>query len=280
MPGRVSGVRAAGAVKLLTPLRDNRDFRMLWVGRGASFLGSEFTRVAVPFQVYRITGSSLAVGLVALAELVPLLVFSMVGGVLADSRDRRQILIRCHVGLAVVSGLFALNASLDRPRLWALFVLAAAAAALSSLSVPAVTALVPRLVPTEQFPAAAALQAAYANLGFILGPPLAGVVIASLGLSAAYLIDMASFLLAIGTLVAMRTTGAAGGADRVSLRAVAEGFRFLRGRPVLQGTYLLDFDAMVFGMPTALFPALVVTRFHGSARVLGLLYAAPAAGAA
>lgn len=276
-PGLLPRVR--GLALDIQPLRDSPQFRLLWIGRGVTFLGSQFTRVAVPYQVYRMTGSSLAVGLVALAELGPLLVASFLGGALADAGDRRRLLIRTDLAQLVVAGLLGANALLPTPRLWAVFALAAAGAGLNALGVPARTALVPRLVAADQLVAAASLQALYGSLGFIVGPSLAGLTIAGAGLPAAYLVDAATFAVAIGCALAMTPQPPSHDSERLSFHQLTEGWRFLRGRAVIQGTYLVDFVAMVFGMPMALFPALAAQRFGGSPRVLGLLYSALAVGA-
>ena len=283
-PGR-AGV--LGLVRMLaidfSPLRTSREFRLLWSGQVVSFLGSQITYVALQFQVYELTRSSLAVGLMALCELVPLLTMAFVGGTLADAVDRRKLVLRVEALLALVPlGLF-LNVTVGEPRIWPLYVLAAVAAGLDGLGRPSLWALLPRLVPKEQLPAATALHSLYVNLGAVAGPATGGFVVAGLGLRGTYALDVVTFLVSLCTLAAMKATPPPADAERPSLRSLAEGFRYARSRPVLMGTYLIDYNAMIFGMPTALFPALAFERFghHGMApaTVLGLLHGAPYAGA-
>jgi MFS family permease len=279
--GGLSGLLRRHAIDL-TPLR-TREFRLLWSGQAVSFVGSQITYIAVKFQIYDLTHSSLAVALMALCELVPLLVMSFVGGALADAVDRRKLFLRAEVALTFVSVFLLANALLDRPLLWPIYVLVAFAAGLDGLGRPSLWAMLPRLVPKEQLPAATALHGVYVNLGAVAGPAVGGLLIATLGVRGTYAIDVASFAVSLVTLRLMKATPPPDDADRPSLRSVVEGFRYARSQPVLMGTYLLDFNAMVFGMPSALFPELAATRFAGSgldkATVYGLLAGAPAAGA-
>ena len=279
--GGASGLLRRHAIDL-SPLR-HREFRLLWSGQATSFLGSQVTYVAVKFQIYEITKSSLAVALMALCELVPLLAMSFVGGALADAMDRRRLFLRAELALTLVTvGLLA-NAVLDRPLLWPIYVLVAFAAGLDGLGRPSLWALLPRLVPKEELPAATALHSLYVNLGAVAGPAFGGLLIATIGLPGTYALDVASFVVSLVTLRLMNATPPPDDAERPSLRSVVEGFRYARSQPVLMGTYLVDFNAMIFGMPSALFPELADTRFRGSgldnATVYGLLAGAPAAGA-
>jgi len=260
----------------LTPLRNFRDFRLLFFGQAVSFTGSMITYVAVPFQVYTLTGSSLAVGLLSLAELGPLLVAALVGGALADARDRRRMVQLTELGLATISGVLLLNAVLPRPQLWILYVAAALAATLDGLQRPSLDALVPRIVPREEIPAASALSSLRMNLGMVLGPPLGGLLIALAGLPATYAVDLISFAASLVALRLMRAVPPPPQAEPPSLRRIMEGLRYARSRPELLGSYLVDINAMLFGMPIALFPALASR--YGGASVLGLLYAAPSVG--
>ncbi|HWX25447.1 MAG TPA: MFS transporter [Vicinamibacteria bacterium] len=261
----------------LRPLKASRDFRLLFMGQFVSFAGSMITYVAVPYQVYTLTKSTLAVGLLGLAELLPLLVLAFVGGALADAADRRRLVLLTEATLAVISALLAANALLPRPSLAAIYVLAGTAAGVAGLQRPAREAMVPRLVDRELIPAAAALSSVRGCVGMIGGPAVGGLLIASTGLPATYMVDVASFLVSLATLFMMSTVPPPTGAARPSLRSVLEGFRYARSRQELLGTYLVDMVAMFFGMPQALFPALAQT--FGGGRALGLLYAAPAAGA-
>jgi MFS family permease len=180
-------------------------------------------------------------------------------------------------GLLLSSAGLALNALAAHPRVWVLFCAAALMAALDGLQRPSLEALVPRLVPRDELPGAAALQSLRGNVGQLAGPALGGLLIAGAGLPVAYLVDTASFAVSLLVLGLLRAAPPPPEAERPSLRGIADGLRYARGRQDLLGTYLVDVVAMLFGMPMALFPAIAL-RF-GGARTLGLLYAAPAAGA-
>jgi MFS family permease len=261
----------------LRPLRASRDYRLLFIGQFVSFLGSLMTFIAVPYQVYALTGSTLKVGLLGLAELVPLVLLAFVGGALADSSDRRSLLLRAEVAHALISLLLVLNALLGKPSLAAIYILSGAGAGISGLKQPAREAMVPRLVERDLIPAAAALSAFRGSVCMIGGPALGGVLIASFGLPATYLVDVVTFLFSLGTVFMLRTVPPPPGAERPSLSGVVDGLRYARSRQDLLGTYLVDMVAMFFGMPQALFPALAAGFGGGSA--LGALYAAPAVGA-
>jgi predicted MFS family arabinose efflux permease len=263
----------------VTPLRESREYRLLYSGQMVSFLGRQLTVVAVPVQVYRLTHSSFMVGMVSLVALGPLVVFSLAGGAVADAVDRRKLLLVTTVLLSLTSAGLALNAQRHHPALWPLFVLTALAAGLSGVDQPTRAATTPRLVRRELFPAAAALGQILIQTGQVAGPAVAGLLIARVSLAAAYWIDVATFGAAIATLLLMQPLPPEAGGTPVGLRSVAEGIRYLRGKRILQSTFLIDIDAMVFGMPRALFPALGATVFHGGATAVGLLYAAPGAGA-
>jgi hypothetical protein len=275
----VTGRRPARRLLIdVTPLRRSRDFRALITGETVSVLGTQLTAVAVPYQVYQLTRSSLAVGLVSLAQLFPLIIGSLVGGSVVDAVDRRRLLLvveslaaACSVGLAV-------NADLT-PALWPLFVLPALAAALSGFDSSARNAMVPNMVRRSEVSTANAMFQALFQLGAVAGPAAAGLLLAGPGIRVVYWMDVASFgasLLAV-FLISPQPPGRGG--RRPGLRSIVEGFAFLRGRQAIQGAYLIDINAMVFGMPRALFPALASTVFGGGAATVGFLYAAPGAGA-
>jgi len=266
------------AVIDLGPVRRHRDFRLLVAGRGVSFLGSMVTYVAIPYQVYNLTGSSLLVGLLGLAELGPLLVTAFLGGALADAVDRRRMVRLTELALAAASAVLLLNSVLPSPQLWLLFVTAAVMAALDGLQRPSLEALEPRLVEHDELPAAGAISSLVMTAGMVGGPALGGGLIALIGLPATYGFDVATFGVSLATLAFMRAVPPPADAPRPTLRSVAEGFRYARSRPELLGTYGVDMVAMFFGMPNALFPALAA-KLGGGAGLLGLLYAAPAAGA-
>jgi MFS family permease len=260
----------------VSPLRDFRDFRLLFIGQAVSFAGSMITYVAVPFQAYALTHSSLVVGIVSLTELVPILVMSFVGGALADAVDRRRMVRITEAAQCTITALLVVNAALPHPQLWVLFLAVAAAAATDSLQRPSLDALVPRIVPGDSLTAASALEGLRGNLGHVLGPPVAGVLIATVGLPVTFGVDVATFLVSLTALGLMRAVPPPPGAETVSFRAMVAGVRYALQRKDLLGSYLIDMNAMFFGMPLALFPQ-IATGFGGPA-VLGLLYTGPALG--
>jgi MFS family permease len=262
----------------LTPLKVSRDFRRLFVGQAVSEVGTEITLVALPFQVYALTRSTLAVGLLGLCELVPMFALSIVGGAMADAIERRRVLLVVHAILALLSLGLAANAAADSPAVWPLYAFAAAAASGWALVAPALRAWPARLVGPELLPSAFALGWGYSSVAMLLGPALGGVLIGAIGLTGVYLFDVASFGVALVALWSMRPSPPAEDSPPFGLGAIREGLRSLKGKRVLQCTYLADLNAMVFGMPMALFPA-VGERLGGGSRLVGLLYAAPAAGA-
>lgn len=282
-PRRSRGQRARPPLgRLLVdvePLRVSRQYRLLWSGQVVSNIGTQLTAVAVPLQAYDLTGSSLVVGLLGLAQLGPLLVFSLLGGSIADAFDRRRVLLVTQVLLAVTSAGLALNALHGHSKLWLLFLLSALAAGVSGIDMPTRSAVVPGLVPARQLPAALALQQIMWQVALVAGPALAGLIIARASISAAYWADVGTFVVATVAVLAMRPLRPAADHARVGLRSVAEGFRFLRGRRALQGTFVIDVNAMVFGMPRAVFPELAAKVFGGGATTVGFLYAAPGVGA-
>jgi MFS family permease len=258
------------------PLRRHRDYRLLWIGRAVSLFGSEITYVAIPYQVYAITGSVAVVGLISLVELAPLLASAVLGGAFADAIDRRRMMLLTELGLAACSAVLVANALLTDPKLWVLFVVAALAASLTGFQRPSLDALTPRLVPRDELIAVGALDQLRWTFGTIGGPAIGGVLIAAVGVGGVYAIDIATFLFSLVMLRLMRAVPPPAGAERPSLRRIAEGFSYARSRPELLGTYGVDIVAMFFGMPNALFPAFA--KEFGGAGVLGLLYAAPSVG--
>ena len=263
----------------LGPLRRYPAFRRLFVGQTISTFGSEVAAVAAPFQLYDLTHSTLQVGLLSLCELFPLLTLTIVGGAIADAVDRRRLLLVTEVLLALVALAFALNASLAQPRVWALYVLVTLAMSIFSLGAGGMNSVIPRLVERHELAAANAIENAYGSTTNVAGPALGGLLIVVLGLRGAYLLDAATFAASLWSVWRLPPLPPAHDAARPSLRTIAEGFRFVRQKKVLLGMFLVDSNAMVFGMPRALFPALALNRFHGGAGVLGVMYAAPYAGA-
>ncbi len=264
----------------LTPLRRSRDYRALLAGLGVSVLGNQLTTVAVPFQVYAITRSSLVVGLVSLAQLFPLIIGSLLGGSLVDAVDRRRLLITVEaIGAASSAGL-ALNADFG-PALWPLFAFPALTASLSGIDSSARNAMMPGLVGMELLPASNAIFQSMFQMGTIVGPAVAGLLLAGAGVHLIYWIDAGSYVIALSAvfLIAPQPPSAGAAAARPGWRSTLEGMRFIRRSQPAQGAYVIDVNAMVFGMPRALFPALAATAFGGGASTVGFLYAAPGAGA-
>jgi len=259
-----------------TPLRRHRDFRLLFISRFVSFFGSMVSSVAFPYQVYQLTHSVLLVGVLGVLEFAAILVFAFLGGALADARDRRSMVLASEAALMGCSLLLAGNAALPNPQVWLLFLVATAWGVLDAIQRPSLDALLPRLVERDELAAAAALGSLRGTLGMILGPALGGVLIAVSGLTVTYLFDVASFVVGLACLWLMRAVPPPADAERPSLRRVVEGLRYARSRQELIGTYMVDIVAMFFGMPFALFPA--IAQGLGGARVLGLLYTAPAVG--
>ena len=261
----------------LTPLKASRDFRRLFIGRSISDFGDEVVMVVVPFQVYEITGSTLAVGLVGLAELIPVFVFPIVGGAFADALERRRLTITTHAILAVMSVLMAVNASLDEPMLWPLYVFAFVSAGVYTFNRPALDTWPARLLDHEVLPSAFALETGFGSLDSMLGPVAAGILLATIEPAGAFVFDAVTFLIVIAQIARMRPSPPSSDETEVSWEAIKDGFRFLRGKRTLQTVFLADLNAMIFGFPIALFPA-VADRLGEGPAVLGLLYAAPAVG--
>jgi MFS family permease len=262
----------------IRPLRESRDFRRLWFGVGISAIGSQVTTVAIPFQLYDETRSTLLVGLLGLAALVPLLIVPIYGGAVADAVDRRRLLLLSDVAQLLVTGGLLVNALLPNPSVWFLFVAEALGTAAYGFQRPARNALTPRLVRDDQLLAAIAVEDVVFTLARVAGPVMAGVLIAVVGLAGAYAIDMATFAASLGAIWLLPRMPSAPDADRPSLQSILDGFRYVGRRKVLLGIFVVDTNAMVFGMPRALFPAFA-EKLGGGPGVLGLLYAAPFAGA-
>jgi MFS family permease len=263
----------------LGPLRESRGFRLLFAGQFVEVFGSQLAAVAIPFQVYDLTRSSLQVGLVSLAQLLPLIAGALIGGSLGDALDRRLIIVAASVLLALTTGGLAVNAVAAHPSLAAVYLVSAAAAGLAGVASTASNAAVPALVAPRHLVAAYAATQVVDQVGLVVGPALAGVLIDAVQLPWVYAATAVIYLLTALAAARMPAIPPVPEAGRPGLGAIVAGLRYLRGRQAMEGAYLIDVNAMVFGMPRALFPALAVSVFHGGARTLGYLYAAPAAGA-
>src|SRR5579862_7006442 len=227
-----------------------------------SGLGSQLTIVGVAYETYRLTNSSFMVGLVSLVQLGPLLVGSLWGGSVVDAHDRRRVLLVTQVMLAATSLGLAVNAAVPHPMLWPVFACTAASAAFQGVDMPARRAALPMLLPAEDLPAALALQQVLYQLSAVVGPAVAGLLIAKTSLSVVYGADVASFGAGLAAVILLPGLLPAGGGRPAGWRSVVEGMHYLRGQRLLASTFLIDIDAMVFGMPRALFPALG-THFFG-----------------
>jgi len=274
------GMALRGLAVDVRPLREYRDFRLLWGGELVSETGHQMTRVAVLVQVFALTKSAAAVGLVGLAELLPLMLSSVLGGSIVDRVDRRTLLLVTQVAFAGASTLLMVNALQGHPPVALIYVGAGLSAGISGIASPTRSAMTPRLVSSEQLPGAIALNQVMWNATMIAGPALGGVIVAQAGVAWAYGIDVATYGATILAALLMRSMPPAEGSRAVTgIAAIGQGFGYLRGRRVLQSTFTVDLVAMVFGMPRALFPILAVTQFHGGPEIVGLLLSALAVGA-
>ncbi|MGW3290934.1 MFS transporter [Streptomyces sp. NPDC001002] len=258
-------------------------YRRLWSSTIVTAVGSQLTAVAVPKQVYDITGSSAWVGAASLAGLLPLIVFALWGGAVADTMDRRKLLLITNIGIAVTSLLFWLQAATGLDSVLVLMLLLAMQQAFWGLNAPARNASIARLVPEEQLPAANALGSTVMQTGQVVGPLLAGVLIPVIGLPELYLIDALALCVTVWAVYQLPKLPPLVGAAtrRAGVREIVEGFRYLSLHKVLLLSFLADIIAMVFGMPRALFPQLAAQTYgsYGEGLALGLLFAAIPIGA-
>ncbi len=260
----------------ITPLKISRDYRLLFFGQMVSFFGIMMTVVVVPWQMYQLTNSNLQVGLIYLFEFVPMITMAFVGGALADAVDRRKLLRITEVLQTLVTAVLLINSLLPAPQVWVLYVCVALHAGFMALQRPAFDSLIPVIVPPEYMTAVGALNALRYTLGAILSFSLSGIIVTQLGAPVAYAIDFITFAATLIAVWKIRAVPPPPGADRPSLKTIVEGFRYAMSRQDLIGTYLIDINAMLFGMPLALFPALGM--IYGG-EVVGLFYAALPLGA-
>jgi MFS family permease len=261
----------------LSPLRISRDYRLLFFGQLISAFGTAMSFVVLPVQVYLLTGSTFLVGLLSASEFVLILFMAFVGGAYADFIDKRRMLRLTEIGQTLVTAILLLNATLPRPQVWLLFVCAAMHAGLTALQRPSFESLLQKIVPLELMASVSALNSLRWNITTILGPSLAGIIVARYGASTAYGIDLISFVASLTAVFLIRAVPAPAQIEnRPTLRSVVEGLHYAWRRKEILGTYLIDMNAMFFGMPAALFPAMS-TKF--GAGTVGFLYAAPSVGA-
>ncbi|MEP9363327.1 MFS transporter [Nocardioides sp. CN2-186] len=261
-----------------TPLRASRDFRLLFLAGTVFYFGAMVSYVAIPYQIYTITGSNFAVGAIGLVELAPIIVFGLYGGALADHVDRRKLLIWTGLAQAVFTAVLAVNAFRDDPQLWVIFVVAALLTSCSAMQRPSREALMPRTVAHDQIAAANALSSLGIQIGVLAGPALGGLLVAYVGIGWCFVIDICGLLVASSLYVVMRSYPHREETTPPSLKAIKEGMTYALGRRDLLGTYIVDIVAMLFAMPVVLFPALAEEVFD-QPQLLGLLYSAEVVGA-
>ena len=260
-------------------LRESQPFRRLWVGQLISLVGRQITLVAVPFQVYSLTRSALYVGLLGIVQAVPLICGSLGGGAIADRFDRRRVLIVTQLCLATCSGLLALGAFIGHPALLEIYAVVALAALVGAVDAPTRTAIIPNLVGVDRLPGALSLNIVLFQTTLVAGPAIGGLVIAHLGLPAAYSVDVVTFSAAFIAVWLLPPQGRSSTERERPVAAILRGLSFARRQPVILGGFAMDLAAMIFGLPRAVFPVLAATTFHAGPQGRGLLYAAPGFGA-
>ncbi|MFF4831399.1 MFS transporter [Streptomyces sp. NPDC001315] len=272
--GSPSGLR--GLLPDLAPWRASVDFRRLWLSGLISNFGSFLTFVALPVQLKDLTGSAAAVGAIGAVELVPLIVFGLYGGALADALDKRKLIVWTEAGQGLLSAALLLNALLPEPAVWPLYLVAALSSALVSVQRPALDSLWPRIVAHDDLPAAASLNSFRWTVGGVAGPALAGVVVAYAGLGSAYAADLVTFVVSVLLVVRIAPSPASHEAAGPSLKSIVEGARYAWSRKELLGTYAVDLAAMFLAMPLAVLPFLADEL--DAEWSLGLMYATIPAG--
>lgn len=261
----------------ITPLKISRDYRLLFFGQLISAFGTAMSFVVLPVQVYALTESTVMVGLLSALEFVFILFFAFVGGAYADFIDKRRMLRLTEIGQTLVTAVLVGNALLPNPRVWILFVCAAFHAGLSALQRPSFEAMMQKIIPPDLLAAVGALNSIRWNVTTILGPSVAGIILAAFGASVAYSIDLITFIASLTAVFMIRAAPAPKQSkDRPSLKSVVEGVQYAWRRKEILGTYLIDMNAMFFGMPSALFPAIAANFGAGT---VGFFYAAPSVGA-
>lgn len=262
----------------LSPLKNNPQYRKLFIGQTVSFFGSMMTYVAVPFQAYEITKSSFHVGLISSLQLIPLLIAGLYGGALADSVDRRKLLIYSEWGLFFCSLGFMANAMMGQPSYVILALLASLSSALVGIHRPAMDAIVPQIVNRKDLNSVAALGSLRYAIGAVGGPALGGILISQVGVTATFGLDALTFLISIWALSSMNSIQIPQALEKIDWNSILEGLKYAWHQPIILGTYLVDIIAMLFAMPMALYPQLADEFKQPS--LLGLLYAAIPLGAA
>jgi len=261
----------------LAPLRKYRELRLLFTSGLVTRLGSMVTYVALPFQIKDLTNSYIAVGLIGAAQIIPLILFSLYGGVLADSLDRKKLIFITEFGSLGLSALLLANSLLPHPHLILLYFVAAGVTALDGLQTPSLSAIVPRIVDHKDMPSVTALMSIRWQVGAVVAPAIGGIMISTLGVKSAYFLDVATFIFSLSLIARMKPVPPSEKATPASLASLIDGVKYAARRRDLMGTYIVDFAAMFFAMPNALFP---FWADHIHARwALGLFYSAGIIGA-
>lgn len=261
----------------LSPLKNNKEYRYLFLGQTVSFIGSMMSYVAIPYQIYQITKSSFQVGLLGAIQLVPLIIAGMYGGALADNMDRRKLLLFAEAALTVCTGLLVINSLLPNPSVILLFIAAGLSSVFVGLHRPAMEAITPQIVSKEDYPAVAALGGLRYSIGAIAAPALGGWLIAQFGISWTYGIDALTYLFSLVCLWKMKSVVAPKSEKGVSVESIVDGLKYSVHNKVILGTYVVDIIAMIFAMPMALFPSMA--DHWGGAHAAGWLYSAIPIGA-
>ena len=261
----------------LSPLKKYPDFRRLWSAGLVSYLGSMITYVAMPFQLKEITHSYVAVGILGIIEIVPLIIFGLYGGVLADAVDRKKMIWATEIGAMAIVTILLVNSYLPDPKTIVIYICAALFAVVDGLQRPSMGAILPRLVSHEDLPSASNLLTLRWQFGFIVGPTLGGVIFSTFSISTGYIFDIATYLISLTFLLRLKKVPPTNEAEKPSLAALLEGVRYAFSRQDLLATYIIDLAAMFFAMPNALFP-FWADLLHAP-WALGMFYAAGIIGA-
>ncbi|TPW17617.1 MAG: major facilitator superfamily protein [bacterium] len=263
----------------------NRNFRLLWIGQLISFSGSMMQNAAILWHVSLLAPpdqKGLYLGLVGLVRVLPIIVFSLISGVVADAVNRRRLMLFTQLTMAAIAGTLAWLTFLGLTTVWPVYILAALSSAVAAFDGPARQSLVPALVPVEHLANAISLNTVMFQFAAVLGPTMAGIVLATLDVGWAYLLNGVSFLAVVGALLMMRNVHSsvdAEGRGEISLGAAKEGLRFVFSNPIIRSTMLIDFFATFFASATALLPIFAQDILHVGAHGYGILYAAPSVGA-
>lgn len=261
----------------LNPIIKNRDYRYLFLGQTISFFGSMMTYVAIPYQIYLLTKNSFLVGLLGVFQLVPLVISGLYGGALADTMDRRKMLLTSEFLLVLSTVILTANCFLEKPSVVLLFIVAALSSVFIGFHRPAMEAMTPQIVSPEDYPAVAALGSMRYAIAAVSAPALGGWLISQYGIQWTYGIDAITYIVSLFCLMTIRKVAIPQNTEKAGWDSIRKGFTYACSQPVILGTYIVDIVAMIFAMPMALYPAL--SEGWGGAKAAGWLYAAIPMGA-